>query len=302
MNRLVEFVKSLYVAHVAIILSVIHFFFPRTRKSIAGEIVLLTGAGGGIGRLMSMNFARQGATLVLWDINKEGVDETAKQIRQIGGKAHSYVCDVTKREEVYRVAEQVTKDVGNVTILVNNAGVAYGKRLLDNSDEQIERTMNVNTMAHFWTLKAFLPSMISKNHGHIVTIASIMGSAPGARLTDYCASKFAAVGLHESLHLELAAENATGVHTTLVQPYQIDTGMFSGVYIDILPPLEPQYVADKVLDAVLRNDRVIMMPRLMYVIPLLKSFLPVDCTAALYEGLGFSTAMNTFIGRQKKEA
>ncbi|XP_077990582.1 epidermal retinol dehydrogenase 2-like [Glandiceps talaboti] len=289
-------------AWVLVFWSWISFFIPKVKKSIAGEIALVTGAGSGIGRLMSLNFCRQGATVVLWDINKEGVDETAQQISQIGGKAHSYVCDVTKKEEVYRIAEQVTKDVGHVTILVNNAGVVAGKKLMDCPDDLIERTMNVNTMAIFWTLKAFLPSMMTNNHGHIVTIASIAGSLPCPGLVEYCASKFAAVGLHDTLVVELAGQGMSGIHTTLVQPFLIDTGMFDGADAGAFPPLQSQYVADKIVEAVQINQRTICIPRLMYVLPLFRSWMPVNAIILLTKSFGAVTAMDNYVGRQKTES
>ncbi|XP_077990586.1 epidermal retinol dehydrogenase 2-like [Glandiceps talaboti] len=299
-EALVVWFKVLY----CILVSWYEFIVPPKKKSIAGEIVLVTGAGSGIGRLMSLNFSRQGATVVLWDINKEGVEETAKQIGQIGGKAHSYVCDVTKREEVYRVAEQVTKDVGNVTILVNNAGVVAGKKLMDCPDDLIDRSMNVNAMAIFWTLKAFVPDMISKNRGHIVTIASIAGSSGTPGMVEYCASKFAAVGLHESFQYELMKDNITGIEMTLVQPWFINTGMFDGFRTRrgvAPPPLKPQDVADKVLHAVQTNQSLLMMPRSLYLAPLFKAILPLSTVKPLCEFGGTFNAMDGFIGRVKKQ-
>ena len=89
--------------------------------------------------------------------------------------------------------------VGDVTMVINNAGVVSGRPLIQCSDESIQRTFDVNVLAHFWIIKAFLPAMIEKNSGHIVNIASAAGLVGAAGLVDYCSSKFAAVGLHESL-------------------------------------------------------------------------------------------------------
>ncbi|XP_077990585.1 epidermal retinol dehydrogenase 2-like [Glandiceps talaboti] len=283
---------------IVIILSWLLFLRPQNKKSIASDIVLVTGAGGDIGRLLALNFAKLGATLVLWDISKEWNDETARQIGQIGGKAHSYVCDVTKKEEVYRTAEQVTKDVGHVTILVNNAGVMAGKKLLELPDYLIERTMNVNTMAIFWTIKAFLPAMIANNSGHLVTMASMAGVSGCPDLSDYCASKHAAVGLHESLALELAAQGLTGIHTTLVQPNWINTGLSKGVKTGQIPAMEPEYVVGHIVNAVLRNQRLLRIPSLMYAAPVVKSLVPVDAWLRLAESSGSFKSMDTFIGRQ----
>ncbi|XP_056130397.1 retinol dehydrogenase 10-A isoform X3 [Lampris incognitus] len=204
---------------------------PRT-KPIDGELVLITGAGGGIGRLFAQEFTKHGAEVVLWDINSSSNEQTAKLVHEMGGTAHTYTVDVTNPEDVYRNADLVRRDLGrDVTMLINNAGVVAGHRMLDCPDELMEKTMKVNSHAHFWMVKAFLPQMKAQNHGHIVTIASVLGLFSTACVEDYCASKFAAVGFHESLAHELLAEEIDGVKTTLVCPYIVDTGMFEGCKI-----------------------------------------------------------------------
>ncbi|TRZ06048.1 hypothetical protein HGM15179_021059, partial [Zosterops borbonicus] len=171
-----------------------------------------------------------GATVVLWDINQEGLNCTVRLARDNGaGRVHSYICDCSKRQDVYRVADQVKKEVGDVSILINNAGIVIGKRFLDSPDPLLEKTMDVNTVAHFWTYKAFLPAMIAANHGHLVSIASCAGLCGGNQLSDYCASKFAAIGFAESIDMEMRVLRKTGVKTTIVCPFFINTGMFDGV-------------------------------------------------------------------------
>lgn len=123
---------------------------PRT-KPIDGELVLITGAGGGLGRLFAQEFAKHGAELVLWDIDGGSNEQTAKLVRELGGRAQTYTVDVTNKEDVYRCAELVRQDAArDVTMLVNNAGVVAGKRMLDCPDELMERTMKVNCHALFW--------------------------------------------------------------------------------------------------------------------------------------------------------
>ncbi|KFO71165.1 Retinol dehydrogenase 10, partial [Cuculus canorus] len=208
-------------------------------KSVAGQVCLITGAGSGLGRLFALEFARRRALLVLWDINTQSNEETAGMVRNIyremdeaaprgNLQVYTYTCDVSKREHVYATAERVRKEVGEVSVLVNNAGVVSGHHLLECPDELIERTMMVNCHAHFWTTKAFLPKMLEMNHGHIVTVASSLGLFSTAGVEDYCASKFGAVGFHESLSHELKAAEKDGIKTTLVCPYLVDTGMFRG--------------------------------------------------------------------------
>lgn len=123
---------------------------PRT-KPIDGELVLITGSGGGLGRLFAQEFTKHGAEVVLWDIDGSSNEQTAKLVREMGGKAHTYTVDVTNREDVYRKAETVREDLGrDVTMLVNNAGVVAGETMLDCPDELIEKTMKVNCHALFW--------------------------------------------------------------------------------------------------------------------------------------------------------
>ena len=142
--------------------------------------------------------------------------------------AQAFACDVSDREQVYARADEVRAAAGDVDVLVNNAGVVSGRPLLELSDEAIERTFGVNTLALFWTTRAFLPAMKARGSGHVVTVASAAGLIGTARETDYAASKFAAVGFNEALRQELR-RGASGVRTTVVCPYYIDTGMFKGV-------------------------------------------------------------------------
>ncbi|CAI5687413.1 unnamed protein product [Oreochromis niloticus] len=279
---------------------------PRT-KPIDGELVLITGSGGGLGRLFAQEFTKHGAEVVLWDIDSNSNEQTAKLVREMGGKAYTYTVDVTSREDVYRNAELMRKDLGrDVTILVNNAGVVAGKRILDCPDELIERTMKVNCHALFWTVKAFLPQMKAQNHGHIVTIASVLGLFSTACVEDYCASKFAAVGFHESLAHELLAEEVEGVKTTLVCPYIVDTGMFEGCKIReevelLLPPLEPQYCVEQAMNAILVNQPLVCIPRLTYLPVLFRALLPWESNVTAYRFMGSDKCMYPFIETTKKQ-
>uniref|UniRef100_A0A3P8SYQ6 Short-chain dehydrogenase/reductase 3 n=1 Tax=Amphiprion percula TaxID=161767 RepID=A0A3P8SYQ6_AMPPE len=276
---------------------------PRT-KPIDGELVLITGSGGGLGRLFAQEFTKHGAEVVLWDVDSSSNEQTAKLVRETGGKAHTYTVDVTSREDVYRNAELVRKDLGrDVTMLVNNAGVVAGQRMLECDDELMERTMKVNCHAHFWTVKAFLPQMKAQNHGHIVTIASVLGLFSTACVEDYCASKFAAVGFHESLAHELLAEEVEGVKTTLVCPYIVDTGMFEGCKIEevelLLPPLEPQYCVEQAMNAILIDQPLVCIPRLTY-LPVLSRLLPWESNVAAYRFMGSDKCMYPFIDTKQK--
>ncbi|NXI95251.1 RDHE2 dehydrogenase, partial [Psophia crepitans] len=285
--------------------SLVFLVVPRRKKNVSGEIVLITGAGSGVGRLLSLKFASLGATVVLWDINQEGLKETSRMVKEnTTGRVHCYVCDCSKRQDIYRVADQVKKEVGDVSILVNNAGVVTGKWFLDCPDALVEKTMEVNTMAHFWTYKAFLPAMMASNHGHLVSIASSAGLTGVTCLSDYCSSKFAAVGFADSVDLEMKALGKTGVKTTIVCPYIINTGMFDGCgtkWPRLLPVLDPEYVAEKIITAVRQDQEMLVIPRSLYVLFALKNILPVKINTLLTEYFGNFRIMDTFKGRAKKD-
>ncbi|XP_064298752.1 epidermal retinol dehydrogenase 2 isoform X1 [Phalacrocorax carbo] len=284
--------------------SLVFYIVPKRKKNVSGEIVLITGAGSGIGRLLSLKFARLGATLVLWDINEEGLKETSRLARENGGaRVHSYICDCSKKQDIYRVADEVKKEVGDVSILVNNAGVVTGKMILDCPDSLIEKTMEVNTMAHFWTYKAFLPAMLASNHGHLVSIASIAGLMGFSRCSDYSASKFAAVGFAESIDCEMRDLQKTGVKTTIVCPCLINTGMFDGCISQwprLLPALEPEYVAEEIITAIRQNQEFLLLPRISYMFAL-KYILPVKAFTVLMDYLSVHRVMTNFKGRPKKD-
>ncbi|XP_037023584.2 epidermal retinol dehydrogenase 2-like [Artibeus jamaicensis] len=296
---LTVFGKSLFVLLETLVFTVI----PKPRKSVAGEIVLITGAGSGLGRLLALKFARLKAVLVLWDVNKEGNEETCRMVRDEGGtRAYAYTCDCSQKEEVYRVADQVKKEVGDVTILINNAGIVTGKKFLNCPDELMEKSFDVNFKAHLWTYKAFLPAMIANNHGHLVCISSSAGLLGVNGLADYCASKFAAFGFAESIFMELSAQKITGIKTTIVCPFFIKTGMFEGCTTDcpsLLPILEPEYVVRKIVDAILQEKTYLYIPRFIYFMVFLKSILPNKIGLLLVEYMGIFSVMNGFVGKKK---
>ncbi|NWS04296.1 RDHE2 dehydrogenase, partial [Motacilla alba] len=305
MNFFLETLKVTVLLVYYLLESLVFLVVPGRKKNVSGEIVLITGAGSGIGRHLAVKFASLGATVVLWDINQEGLNCTVRLAKEKGaGRIHSYVCDCGKKQDIYRVADQVKKEVGDVSILINNAGIVIGKEFLDSPDSLLEKTMEVNTMAHFWTYKAFLPAMIAANHGHLVSIASCAGLCGAGRASDYCASKFAAVGFAESIDLEMRILRKTGVKTTIVCPYVINTGMFDGVkskWPRVIPVLDPEYVAERIISAVRQNQEILVVPRIAYVCPFLKSFLPVKATVLLLDYFGLLDLMSTFKGRPKKE-
>ncbi|XP_049637885.1 epidermal retinol dehydrogenase 2-like [Suncus etruscus] len=300
-NFSVFFGKSLFY----LLESMIFTFLPRPRKSVAGEIVLITGSGSGIGRLLALSFARLGSVIVLWDVNKEGNEETCKMAKEAGAtRVYTYTCDCSRREEVYRVADQVKKEVGDVSILINNAGIVTGKVFLNCPDELMEKSFDVNFKSHLWTYKAFLPAMIANNHGHLVCVSSAAGLLGINGLADYCASKFAAFGFAESMHMETFAQKQRGIKTTIVCPFFINTGMFDGSSTRsplLLPILEPEYAAKKIVNAILQEQMYLYMPKFLYFVMIFKSLLPVKNALLFFDYMGGFNVMDGFVGRRKKD-
>ncbi|KAF6101038.1 short chain dehydrogenase/reductase family 16C member 5 [Phyllostomus discolor] len=276
---------------------------PKPRKNVAGEIILVTGAGSGLGRLLALKFARLRAVLVLWDVNEEGNEETRRMAQDEGAtRAYAYTCDCSRKEEVYRLADQVKKEVGDVSILINNAGIVTGRKFLNCPDELMEKSFDVNFKAHLWTYKAFLPAMIANDHGHLVCISSSAGLIGVNGLADYCASKFAAFGFAESIFMELFAQKITGIKTTIVCPFFIKTGMFEGCTTgcpSLLPILEPEYAVRKIVDAILQEKTYLCIPRFIYFMMFLKSILPIKMGLLLAEYMGIFSVMNGFTGKKK---
>ncbi|XP_067888148.1 retinol dehydrogenase 10-like [Heterodontus francisci] len=305
MNIVVEFFVVSFKVLWAFVLAAARWLIKPKEKSVCDQVCLITGAGSGLGRLFALEFAKRKANLVLWDINQESNEETAEKVRQLGARVYTYTCDVSKRGSVYRTADLVRREIGDVTVLVNNAGVVSGHHLLECPDELIERTMMVNCHAHFWTAKAFLPKMLEMNHGHIVTVASSLGLFSTAGVEDYCASKFGAIGFHESLSHELKASDKDGIKMTLVCPYLVDTGMFRGCRIrkefePFLPPLKPEYCVKEAMRAILTDQPMICTPRLMYTVTFMKSIMPWEAVVCMYRFLGADKCMYPFIAERKQ--
>jgi all-trans-retinol dehydrogenase (NAD+) len=268
-------------------------------KDVKDKLVLITGGAGGIGRLMAFDFARLGARVAVWDLNGEALAVLEGEALKEGLRIRGMICDVSDRAAVYAQAEVLRAELGPPDILINNAGVVSGKSLLDTPDEKILRTVNVNILPLFWTLKAFLPSMMERNTGHVITIASAAGLIGVRGLADYSASKFAAFGLDESLRMELRRLKS-GVKTTVVCPFFIDTGMFRGVktrFPLLLPILEPSRAVKRIVGAVLKNRRRLIMPRFVRTIYILR-LLPVSVFDAMADFFGISHSMDDFKGKE----
>ncbi|KAI1315504.1 hypothetical protein EDD11_000685 [Mortierella claussenii] len=247
----------------------------------------------GVGYLLAEALAIRHITVVVLDIHPV---KTALDI-------DSYICDVSNPEDVVRVAKEIREDVGEPTILVNNAGIVHGKSVLDLSIDEIKSTMNVNFLGQAWMIKEFLPDMLKNNHGHIITIASALGIVAAPQVADYAASKAAAKVFHETLESEIKYLYKTpGVKTTLVCCGRIETGMFQGVQESMpffSPALEPLDVVRRIIDSMEQRygRNQIMMPLYVNFIPLV-SILPAWFQDLARTVSGADYAMQTFVGKK----
>ncbi|KAF9183785.1 hypothetical protein BGZ50_004074 [Haplosporangium sp. Z 11] len=257
------------------------------------EVVLITGGANGIGYLLAEMLAIRHITVVVLDVLPVN---SALDIE-------SYICDVSNPEDIARVAKEIREDVGEPTILVNNAGIVHGKPILDLSIQDIKRTMDVNFFGQAWMIKEFLPDMIKNNHGHIFTISSAMGIMPAPQIAAYAASKAAARSFHEALETELKyIYKSPGVKTTLVCSGRVETGMFQGVKENLpflTPALEPIEVVRQIIESMeqRRGTNQIMMPFYVNFVPLV-SILPAWFQDLARRISGADKAMETFVGEQ----
>ncbi|XP_053922170.1 estradiol 17-beta-dehydrogenase 11 [Cuculus canorus] len=256
-------------------------FVPARRKPVNGELVLITGAAHGVGRATALEFARRRSRLVLWDINQHGIEDTAAECKRLGATVHTFVVDCSKREEIYSTADKVKKDVGDVSILVNNAGVITAADLLSTQDHQIEKMFEVNILAHMWTTRAFLPTMMNNNHGHIVTVASAAGHFVLSFMVAYCSSKFAAVGFHKALTEELSTLGMDGIKTTCVCPVFINTGFVKNPSTRLGKVLEPEEVAEALMEGILTNQKMVFVPSNQRIALLIEKLFPERALAVL---------------------
>ncbi|KIK04704.1 hypothetical protein K443DRAFT_675718 [Laccaria amethystina LaAM-08-1] len=224
------------------------------------QIVVITGGSSGVGELLANTLAVRNVYVVVLDV-KPIITENYNIIY--------YKCDISKWEEVEAVAKKVFNEIGQPTILINNAGVVQGKLILDLAPENIEQTFGVNTLSHFWILKAFLPGLIDKKSGHIVTVSSVLGFTGCAQMSDYNASKAAAISLNRTLRWELDNRyRCPKIRTTLVCPAHINTSMFetitfpsSAIWNFFFPSVQPVTVVKRIIAALdEQHSQTIFLP------------------------------------------
>ena len=181
---------------------------------------------------------------------------------------HYYHCDITSPSEVSATAEVVRSDIGHPTILINNAGIAFAVPILSTTDASIQKLFDINIMSHFRLIREFLPPMISRNHGMVVTIASMSGYVVAPQLVDYSCTKAAAIALHEGLATELKTRyNAPRVRTVCVNPSYAETKLSKGFKNDstfLSPTVKAESVAQAIFDKIMEGTSgMVVIPRVL---------------------------------------
>lgn len=239
-------------------------------KKIAGRIAVVTGGGSGIGRATSLALAAKGAHLVLADIDRAGMEQTAQQIVQGGGKVSCHAVNVADAAAMQAFAAGVESTHGRVHIVVNNAGIGILDDFIDSNLEDFRKVVDINLWGVVYGSKFFLPLMLKAGEGHIVNISSLAGiiSTPG--MVSYGTTKFAVRGFSESLRSELASRNigVTSVHpgmirTNIAKSSKVADAALQSRMVEWFERYgrPPSLVANKIVAAIESNSmRVLVTP------------------------------------------
>jgi NAD(P)-dependent dehydrogenase (short-subunit alcohol dehydrogenase family) len=187
---------------------------------LSGKVVLVTGGGGGIGRSIALAFARRGARVVVTGRTEETLKRVAGEARGFGTEALPLTCDVTLREQVESLAQEIRRRLGEVQILVNNAGMAPAVAFIEMEDSLWNDVLKVNLTGTYNCCKLFLPQMVASRWGRIINIASTVSKVAYPHISAYATSKHAVLGLTRSLAVETAR---SGVTVNAVCPGYVDT-------------------------------------------------------------------------------
>ena len=265
---------------------------------IAGKTMLVTGGNKGMGKLFCERGVAEGAKIIIWATNEQTMKETAEELTRRGGEVYTYKVDLSDRSAIEKAARNVLEKHGTVDILINNAGIVVGSYFWEHTNDQIEKTMRINSEAMMYICRAFLPGMMEKREGRIVNMASAAGLFSSPKMSVYCASKWAVIGWSDSLRLELEQQGYHDVCVTTVTPGYVDTGMFKGVKAPLMSPiLKPERFVQKVWVAMKKGKVVVRSPWTVYLAPLLKGVFPIRLFDFIVgKVFGLYTSMDEFKG------
>lgn len=228
-------------------------------KNIAGKVILLTGASGGIGLFIARVLAKEQATVVSVSRSKEGLERICTEVEVAGGKGISIPFDISKLEELPTLVEQIHQLAGPIDILINNAAIEKYRPFQNYTLEDTQSILTTNLMAPIELTRLVLPSMIEQNSGHIVNIASLAGKKGAPYNSIYSASKAGLIMWSDAIRQELANTN---VGVSVVCPGYTAAGMF--LELGISPSstarvAEPTEVANAVLQSIKQNQEEVIL-------------------------------------------
>jgi all-trans-retinol dehydrogenase (NAD+) len=273
-------------------------------KNVAGKTVLVTGAAMGLGKLFAQSAVNENAAaVVLWDINEGALKDTAAELEAAGGTVHTYVVDVSSADSIAKAAELVRKEVGDVHVLFNNAGIVRGNGYFwENKTRDVEQTMLINSIGPMLVAREFLPGMVASDEDcRVVNIASSAGLNAVPRMAVYCGSKWAATGWSDSVRLELEQAGHKHVKVTTVCPTYINTGMFDGAKGILFTPMlkQEEVVADS-WKAMLRGTPFVIVPWTSRLNKVVSGVLPVRARDVWLRRTGVYNSMSEFTGHGDK--
>ncbi|HHV24141.1 MAG TPA: SDR family oxidoreductase [Methanosarcina sp.] len=219
--------------------------------SLAGQTALITGGSKGIGKAICLALAKEGANVVIAARNESEIKGTIDKLKAMGSKALAIRTDVRSEEDVRRLISMTIDKCGRLDILINNAGVAYKKRLEETTLEEYDKIMDTNLKGVFLCTKYAIPYIRESKNGKIINISSVGGLHGLPDFSVYCASKFGVNGITESIAAELEGE----IKVYAICPVAVDTDMYRSIYSD-RPPLKPEHIAEKVLELCSPDSRV----------------------------------------------
>jgi 3-oxoacyl-[acyl-carrier protein] reductase len=195
-------------------------------QRLAGKVSIITGGAQGIGLATALKFSREGATVVVCDIRQAAVDAAVAQCQEAGAKALGLVVDVTQREMVDAMVQQVLNQFGRIDVLVNNAGITQDARLQKMTIEQFDRVIDVNLRGVFHCSQAVADAMVKQGGGVILNASSVVGIYGNFGQTNYAATKFGVIGFTKTWSRELGPK---GVRVNAVAPGFVATPILSTI-------------------------------------------------------------------------
>src|SRR5216683_3255232 len=193
---------------------------------LKGQVAIVTGAGRGIGRAIALELARQGADVVIAEMDQAGAKRTAEEVAALGRRSLATSTDVTSRADLRAMVDRAKAEFGRIDILVNNAGIYRAAATVDVTEEHWDAIMSINAKAVFFASQAVLPTMIAQKRGVIVSLASMAGKVGSRTNVPYNASKAAVISITKSLALAHAAD---GIRVNCVCPGFVETDMWASV-------------------------------------------------------------------------